>query len=524
MSLLAVTTVAHAEGPPEDVPGVVGSIESGQAKEPAATRKKTTAAREDVSDFSLGAVSRTATIADARTDQTNDGTVVRAQAVQDLAAQRLRATITLEPDVAARVVAVFFGEFEGGSCIGQAAIFGATTGSESGGQFLPGTTNTFPVTRSRSGSTLTLTSAQRPAFRSAAYDCAYVAVLPLPASGQNDPTQFFWAEGLTTNWQPAFTIKGGEPLQAARRGKWVDMRLEVRNTSRSAANDVRIRAAGKGLRIKPKARTLGTIDDRTTEYGVTFKVRVAKGKKSRKLTYTVTAPGARPAKKKFTIGVAPKPRKYKSLAGRYFWGFANTSASSTKGWDTQVIWFLDKKWAHFGEPKNGRKPKCRRTSKACKKYTYNPRKGIVRISGRKAKVTTYGFTYTAPKDELRHYEPATLPKKGQRYGTSLINNDWTGNCLLSCTVTVSHLTLDRKGRFVHGSFSVGSWLGLGSSWAVIPPDQRGRYTIVSKGRVRLQYSSGRTEFATMGLAHDALNRPSATSGVFLGTTNFYFQD
>lgn len=472
-------------------------------------------------DFAQGAVSRSARVADPM-GGANDGTVVHTDAVQDLAGQRLKATITLKPGVASRLVAVYFGRFSGTSCHSGAAIFGATTSTTSGGLFLPGST-TFPVTRSRSGSVLTLTSQARSAFRTANYDCAFVHVFD-PADSSGDALQSFYAEQLNTRWIPAFTIAGGEPIKAARKGKWVNLRLEVRNTSRAAASNVKVRASGAGLTIKPRVRNLGSISDRTTRYGVRFKVRVAKGTKSRKLTLKVTGNGARTATRRFTIGVAPKPKKYKSLAGRYFWGFAPTSATATKGWDTQVMWFLNKRWVHIGAPKNGKVPRCRTTTKRCKKYSYNSKSGVAKVGGKKFKVNTEGFTHRAKKDKKRFYEPVTFPRKNQRFATHLVNNDWRGNCLISCTATVSNLTLNRNGRFVRGSFSVGSWPGIGSSWSLIPADQRGTYRIIGKGRIQLKYASGKVERTRIGLMHNALNRPSATSGIVLGTKNYYFDD
>lgn len=479
------------------------------------------------SDFASGATRRAARLARFVSTGANPSAayqMTRADVSQDLVGQRLTATVPFRSTPAAdSYIYVFFGQWRGGECIRRALIAAGGNNADAAGTFYDGQENpttSFAVSRSRSGSTVSISSAANSAFRTAEYDCSFALV----AGPNGTPVHHgLGAESLITQFTPRLAIAGGEPLHAARPGKWVTMRLEVRNSGRADAANARITAVGKGLRITPRSRNLGTIDDRSTKYGVTFKVRVAKGKKARKLTYRVTANGAR-ATKQFTIGVAPRPQRYKSLTGRYFWGFATTSATDTKGWDTEVIWFLNRRWAHFGAPRNGVVPKCRRTTKACKKYAYNRRTGVVRIAGRKAKVTTYGFTYTAPKDERRFYEPVTFPRKGQRFATNLINNDWSGNCLLMCTATVSNLTLDRKGRFLRGSFSVGSWPGLGSSWSSIPPDQRGTYRVISRGRVELRYATGKVERTRMALSHNALNRPSATSGIVLGTKNYYHDD
>src|SRR5690606_28008434 len=129
----------------------------------------------------------------------------------------------------------------------------------------------------------------------------------------------------------------------ARAGKWTTLRLEVRNAGRGQAKNVKIRAKGSSMTIKKASRTLGTIDSRSSKYGVTYKVKL-KGAKSRKVTFTVTADGGYKATKSFTIAREPAPKKYKSLAGRYFWGFHPSSLSSSSGWDNTMMRFLDKKW------------------------------------------------------------------------------------------------------------------------------------------------------------------------------------
>lgn len=520
--LMTPSPVSAAEGPdPSKVIGSLGTARTGGPDVGRQSAPKAPAASSG--DFADGATHRSTVITGVPNGNTpsDQQRLLRVDVTQDLVKQQLRARINFKASPTSGVdplVAVYFGELSGSQCVGRAAIGGTARATGTVGLFLPDTN--FPVTRSRSGAVLTLTSQARSTFRTAEYDCAYAAVMDGSAG---TVLQQSGAQYLTTHFTPRLAISGGEPIKAERRGKWVNLRLELRNAGRGTAANTRIVASGAGLKISPRSRTIGTLSGRSTAYGQTFKVRVAKGTKARKLTFTATANGARTTKR-FTIGVAPKAKRHKSLAGRYFWGYASTSPADTRGWDTQVIWFLNKRWAHVGVPRNGVTPKCRRTTKTCKKYTYNRKKGVVRIAGRKAKVTTYGFSYTAPKDKRRFYEPVTFPKKGQRFATNLINNDWRGNCLLMCTATISNLTLDKKGRFLRGSFSVGSWPGLGSSWSSIPPDQRGTYRVISRGRVELRYASGKVERTRMGLSHNALNRPSATSGIVLGSKNYYFDD
>ncbi len=467
-------------------------------------------------DYSQGAVSRSVRIADvsASTEQV----VHQVTAVQNLATQRLTATITLKPSAPDRLVIAYFGEFSGSSCIAGAGIAGMVSSAGASGLLLPSEQG-FSVARSRAGSVLTLTSQVRPAFRTAEYDCAYVVVVNPANSAQ---VQNFYAEELVTRWTPKLSIDGGEPVKGAQRGKWVNVRLKVENSGRGVAANTRITASGAGLKISPRSRNLGTIDGRSTKYGVTFKVRVAKGTKARKLTFKVSGGGAH-ADRNFTVGVAPKPRKYKSLSGRYFWGYASTSLSDSSGWDTNVMWFLNKKWVYIGEVRNAAVPKCRRTTKQCRKYTYNRKTGVAKVAGQKFRVTTYGFGFKVPGEPRRAFEPVTFPRKGARLGANLVNQDWSGHCVLMCTATTTFLTLDRKGRFVRSGYSVGSWPGMGSSWSSVPPDKRGRYRLIGKGRIEFRFANGKVERKRIAISHNALNRPSTTTGLVLGAKPFYFQ-
>ena len=448
----------------------------------------------------------------------NDGTVVYTDIVQDLVAGRLKATVRFASATPApsRYVWVYVGEYSGSSCQVRAVFAGGSATNDAAGSFYGG--DAFGVSRTRSGATMTLTSAVQAQFGTAAYDCAWVQIWN---SDHTSMLQDFEVADLETNWRPKLTIGGpAEKLQAAAKGRWVTMRMEVYNAGDSDGFGVKITASGKGLKIKRKSHSLGSIGDGITKRA-TFKVRVKKGTKKHKVTFKVTATGGKTVKRTYTIGVAPKPKRFKSLAGRYFWGFASTSIADYSGWDNQVMWFLNNRWVHFGETKGGAVPKCRKVNRACKTYTYNPRTGVAKIGKVKFKVSSYGYVYKAPDQKKRYYEAVTFPKKGKRFATSLLNRDWYGNCIMTCTSFTNYLTMDRKGRFQRGGYSVGSWPALGWSWSTIPPNQRGKYRIISKGRIEFRYADGRRVRSRIALMHNALNKPSAASGIVLGATNYY---
>ena len=476
-----------------------------------------------------GLLQRSVTVADVMesTSPSAAQRVTRAVATQDLVAQRLKTTITFAaaPTAAASTqVFVWFGVWNGSSCSARSALAvlsrpgGATEGARlSGGKV----TGSFAVARSGSGTSITLTSAASSAFRSADLECAWVDVRS--ADGATS-YQRFYPEALTETYKPALKIEGGEPVKGARAGKWATLRLDVRNTGRGPAKNVKISAKGASMTIKKKSRKLGTIDKRSSEYGVVYKVKL-KGAKSRKITFTVTADGGYKATKSFTVARKPAPKKYKSLSGRFFWGYQPTTLSSSSGWDVTTMRFLDRRWVYIGDAK-GRTPKCRKVTKACKKYSYDARRGVAKIGKQKFKVTTYGFSYRVAKgDDKSVFSPATLAKKGMKIKADLIHQDWSGFCMISCTSWTDRLSLAKNGRFVWAHTSIGSWPGLGSYWSSAPPDKRGTYKVVKKGVVELRYANGKKKRMTIAIDHDVRGKASpAGAGVILGLTNFYFQD
>ncbi|MGP7959467.1 hypothetical protein ACTVCO_01465 [Sanguibacter sp. A247] len=486
--------------------------------------------RVAASAYSDGLLRRSATVADASTSTSPSAAqrVTRIVATQDVVGRRLRATVTYAAAptaTAGSLVAVVFGEWAGTSCTPQVVLAAsAQPRGATSGQFVTasGTLGgTFSVARGGSGATLTLTSSAAATFRNSNLECVFATV---GSTVDGSPYQSFYAEDLAETYKPKLAVTGGEPVQGARAGKWTTLRLEVRNSGRGPAKNVKIRAKGSGMTIKKASRKLGTIDARSSEYGVIYKVKL-KGAKSRKLTFTVTASGGYKTTKSFTIAREPAPKKYRSLSGRYFWGFQPTSMSSSSGWDNTTMHFLNKKWVYIGDEK-GRTPTCRKTTKTCKRYTYDARRGVAKIGLQKFKVTTKGFSYRVAKGEQKSsFSPATLAKKGTRIKADLVHQDWSGFCMISCTSWTERLTLSKNGRFVWARTSIGSWPGIGSSWSSAPPDKRGTYRVVKKGVAELRYANGKKKRFTIAIDHDIRGKASpAGAGVLLGTKNFYYQD
>ena len=514
----------------EPVPSGERGATAGGAAGGSGSASGSTASGAVAASYADGLLRRTATIAELSesVSPTAAQQVMTTVVTQDVVAQNVRATVSFAAAPTAEansLVYVLLGEWNGSSCSprvmlgAEARPGGSVTGVhvDAAGQVA----GTFGVARSDSGTALTLTSAAAGAFRAADLECAFTMVLSVDGATRY---QSFYAETLDEVFKPILKVTGGEPVQGARAGKWTTLRLRVSNTGSGKAENVKIRAKGSSMTIKKASRSLGAIDARSNENGITYKVKL-KGAKSRKITFTVTADGGYKAKKSFTIAREPAPKKYKSLAGRYFWGFHPSSLASSSGWDNTTMRFLDSKWVYVGDMK-GRTPKCRKATKACKRYSYNARTGVAKIDKQKFRVTTKGFSYKVAKGEQKSsFSAATLPKKGTRIKADLVHQNWSGYCMITCTSWTERLTLARNGRFVWSEVSVGSWPGIGTSWSSAPPDKRGSYKIVKKGVIELRYANGKKKRQTIAIEHDVRGKPSpAGAGVVIGLTNFYHQD
>ena len=481
---------------------------------------------------------RTAVIRTFDTDSapSNRQGVQRVRVAQNLNTGRInvRATFRAAPTAAANsALFVYLGEWRGNSCLRRVSLAGTAVGQGQAGQFLTG--DDFPFTsvaalgftKKLSGNVLTFTSTdRRPRIRNADWDCAFFDVTGVPEEGQAPPVhQLSELVDLDEHYPPLLAMNLGDRLQGNYRAKWTTMRIEVRNTSLGDAPNVRIRPRGPGLNFQPKVRKLGKIGARSTKYGVQFRVRL-KGKnpkkKRRQATFTALS-GGKKFNQRVTIAEKPRPKKVKSLAGRYYWG--HLPASMDKGWDNRALWFVNRNWVHIGFSNNGAKPKCGPKVKACKRYKYNPRTGVVRFGGKQGKVTTEGFRFKATKKDPRiFYYPTTLARKGQRFNVSLMRNNFTGNCLIFCTTTTQRLSMDRKGRFVLTSMSITSLgtPGLNTLFARVPADQKGRYRVNNNGRVVLNYANGTTRRHTLAIEHNIRGKAAPqVAGLVLGDRNFY---
>ncbi|WP_142118304.1 hypothetical protein [Rarobacter faecitabidus] len=398
-------------------------------------------------------------------------------------------------------------------------------GSGAQGGMMSGTTwgGDINATVKQSGARVTATSAANGQVAAGNWNCAGAVVGVLDA-GTWVVAQNVYSDDLAEASVAVVDIAA--PVQGALKGKWLEIRFQVGNRGKGLAKSVSAGLSGKHLTFKKKTISVGDLSDGSTSRALRVKVKLGSKKKTTKLVISVREAGGATAKRTITIVQKPKPKRYKTLVGQYFWGFATTDLNSYSGWDTQTVRFVNKKFVYVGVSKNGKKPRCVKRSKSCVRYKYNPKTGKVKVGKGTFKVTTEGFSGSFGKgDARRYYEPLTLPKRGTRFAANLLNNDWYGNCLLTCTTTTTRLSFDKKGRFVRSGWSIGSWPGLGSSWSVIPPDKRGTYKIVSAGRIELRFANGTKERTTIGFMRDVRGKASPHGvGLALGSTNYYWDD
>ncbi|WP_068399266.1 hypothetical protein [Kribbia dieselivorans] len=440
---------------------------------------------------------------------------------RDRSARKLKATATFAASPTASTnsyVAVVVGRWNGDTCEMGAHLLGAAATNEAAG----GLTNPdadLAVTRSRSGASITLTSAAHSRIGTEPWNCAY-AFNAEPGNYANPYTEFY-GQDLAVPVAPKLSVSLGAPLQGDYKGTYTKVKVVVRNTGKGEATNVRVRLSGTGLKMLSTSTTLGTI---RPGYGTshTFKVRVSSGTK-RTLKATATASGGHSASGTTAMVVKPRPTKYTSLTGRYFWGFRPDAQKYNVGWMTRAVWFVNSRYAYVDFAKNGVKPSCTRTTAKCKRYTYNARTGVATIAGQKVTINTEGFTYKVPGDPAASYfDPTYLPKKGALLSTFLLHRTSYGNCLIMCSSSIDRVQFGRNGRFVYSRVALGSWPGVDTNWTTVPPDQRGTYRVISTGRIELKYANGTVKRMTIGYMLDLLGRSSPTNdGIMLGKTNFY---
>lgn len=300
-------------------------------------------------------------------------------------------------------------------------------------------------------------------------------------------------------------------------GKYAKVRVTVKNSGNADAQKTKVTLTGKGLKFAKQTVSFGTVKAGYVKTK-TFKVRLI-GSKTRTVKATATAAGKLRAAANAKVLQTKRTTIPKSLTGRYYWGF---DTSYTTGWDNRAIKFVSSRWAYMGFPKKGTVA-CGAKVKGCVRYTYNPRTGAVKIGKNKGQVTSKQLTLGKSK---KRYSPLLTPKKGTRLKVALVHKNFHG-CManLYCTTWTDRLFLDTDGRFVRtrSSLSSSGVPGVSQVWgAGVKPDERGRYTILTNGRIQFTYANGKKVTRTIGIEQDVREKAAPQrAGLVIGDVNFY---
>lgn len=416
---------------------------------------------------------------------------------------------------------------------GAASLKAATTRRSSGATVSAASQGN--ANRSISGRTITLSVPENAAFKDGSPGCAIAIVSD--DSGILDDAAVFPVKpvpraGLRVRLAGA---------KAVRPGRSVRVKVRVTNPGNIATRKVRVKLGMKGAAtIRPRARKIGRLRPGTAR---TFRVRVKAGRKARgklRLKARANAGNAPGTAIAWPIKVKMPPKKAPpasgGLSGRLFWNLE--SGAYDRSARVLGLYFSNSRFAHLGMPEHGL-PNCGRAtakrkngilSAGCVRYSFNSRTGKVRLAGaagklkgRTLRLKIRGWGTIANNSWVE----AAVPAKGARFKVKLINQGYTGLCGVTpyCITWKEGLQLDRKGRFGWQKSVTASGGGPGSGFVAIHklgPDERGRYRVLPRGRIKLSYADGTTKTLTIAVQRNGRGKPDpAGSGLLVGTAEFY---
>lgn len=409
---------------------------------------------------------------------------------------------------------VYLGTWKGSTCDVTAGLGLATNATKDAGAMLLPSTNVTAAVKVN-GKTLTLTASGNSRLGSTKWQCA-TAMTADPFPNPAVTYQNFAAKSLKTTYVKKAKLRTSvTSTVAVRSGKTAKVRIAVKNTGTATASKVRVRLTGSKLTYSKKSIYLGSIKPGQTKK-VSVRVKLT-GNTARTGKATATASGNLRSAKNFKVLRYKKTTTPKSLSGKYYWGWRT---SYSKGWDNTAIMFVDRKWAYMGVPSKG-KPKCSKSVKKCAKYSYNSRTGTLKIGKKTGKVTSKSLRLGKQK-----YAPLSIPKKGTKLNVALVHKDFNG-CFGGpvCTTWTESLLLSKNGRFVRTKDTISGFSvpGVSQTWYNgAGPKERGKYKVLSQGRILFTYASGKKVIRAIGIEQDVSERAAPQSeGLLLGSVNFY---
>ncbi len=343
--------------------------------------------------------------------------------------------------------------------------------------------------------------------------------------------------------KPRLSASIGGARGSVKRGSSHKVKVRVRNSGDAGASRVKVRLSANGpARAKPASRGLKSIGpgrSKTATFSLKVKPR-AKGKI--KLRAKVTGKGVKASASKSVRVKVKKPKPGptgRGLAGKLFWNFETYQYDRSA--DILGLYFANSRFVHWGMPEGGLKNCSKVTAKkdedgdlqpGCLRYSFDPKTGAVRIGENKGtyrngtlklKLEADGWTEAA----VGTWYGSAFAKPGARFKLTLKNASFFGLCGITfyCSTSQEFVTLTRDGRFGRTSTSLITSGGGSIPFVAVgsfPPEDRGTYRVLSRGRIRFSYDDGKTKTETLTIQVNKRGKPDAANeGILLDEAWFY---
>ncbi len=336
--------------------------------------------------------------------------------------------------------------------------------------------------------------------------------------------------------------------KAVKRGRGFKAKVRLANPGNAVARGVKLKIGVKGkATVRPRVKSIGSLGAGKSRV-VSFRIKTPRrAKGSIRITARASAKNAKAssAAKRVKVKV-PRPHRPPAknsggLAGKLFWGFEPYAYDHSAG--VLGLHFVNRRFVRLGMPKGGltgcsgvtAKTKDGKTSAGCVRYSFNGRTGKVRIGG-----SVGTWRKGELKIEMKGRESdwriagnswfgSSLPKAGARFKVKLRNMGYYGLCGVTpyCTTWKENLVLMRNGKFGRQKSSLSTGGGGSLPFVAISrlgPDERGRYQVLSRSRIRFRYADGKVKTQTIVVQLNKKNRPDPAREGLLIDDDWFFHD
>jgi hypothetical protein len=298
-------------------------------------------------------------------------------------------------------------------------------------------------------------------------------------------------------------------------GSTVKLKVKVRDRGRAAIPAVALLAkAPRGITVKPARVKVGKLVPGKKKVEV-FEVTATSATKP-KLTFVAKAPGEPPASDGVALTVA-EAKKASPIVGRYFWRSELVlSTTYLRGY-----YVVDEHWIYRGIPEGGL-PACtvqtaQGEDDGCLPYTWDEATGALNVAGTPGEFKPDTHTFKVGNDVYSEAVPVEAGTKFDATG-SYING--FGLCPLSCSFTTIELSMASDGEFARAA-GVAGFFGEGGSYAALPPEDHGTYSIDARGHIVFSYADGHVVAETIAVMTDDADNPDPNYGILLNQRAFF---